>query len=435
MNRRLLFRALLAGLASTVLPLGVHAAHPNFEEPEVDVLYSLFGEQPGDSFGWVADPLGDISGDGVSDLITSAPFRVDGGGNLIGKVYVYSGADGALLFEEEGPFAGERAGYSATSAGDVNNDGIPDYVYGSRTRVRVRSGADHALLHEWVMPGEGFGFDTASAGDLDGDGHDDVIVGAPFAGYGGPSAGRLYAFSGADGSVLWTFDGQAGWLNGLGVGKVGDVNGDGVPDVVTAAHGALPNFKGAAFVLSGADGSVLLDLVPQTPSPSANGQSTFGRFHCHGAGDVDLDGIPDVYVGDFNAKGGNQNPNSPNSTGGFGKGRAFVYSGADGSIIHNIRAENFGDGMGPGRGVPDVDGDGHADLFVAAYAFGEGDNQDVGKGYLFSGVDGAVLRTMTGRTPGEFVGVDALSVHDVNGDGLTDYALTGFGSLYVVLGR
>lgn len=420
--------ALLTGISITTACSTALASHPNFEEPDVDVLYSMAGEQAGDSFGWVADPIGDIDSDGRPDFVTSAPFQVNDG-VLTGKAYVFSGADGTLLHSLVGQ-PNEFMGYSATSAGDVNNDGVGDYILGTRVRAMVKSGADHSVIHEWIKPGEGFGYDSAAAGDLNHDGYDDVIIGAPFASGG---AGRVYVFSGFDGSELWSAPGTG--LSGMGVGPAGDIDDDGTPDVVVASPGAGKNRKGAALVLSGVDGSVLLELNPKTPSPSANGQSTFGRYHAHGAGDVNADGVPDIYVGDYNAKGGQHNANGRNSVG-SGEGRAFVFSGLDGNILHEIKAENFGDGIGPGRGVPDINGDGHDDIFVAAWAYGQDDdNIDAGKGYLISGADGTVLRTMTGKTAWEYIGVDALSVGDVNADGKTDYMLTGWGTLHVILGN
>ena len=433
MSRNKLPSFLLAGLASAFVSVQALAADPNFEEAGVDVLYSIYEEYPGDVLGYVADPIGDIDHDGAPDFVTSAPFQPNGG-QVTGKAYVFSGATGALLNEIVGN-PGERMGFSATLAGDVNADGTNDYILGTRVRALVVSGADHGILHEWVMPGTGFGFDSNAAGDLNGDGFDDVIVGAPFAADNGANSGTLYAFSGQDGSVLWTFSGDAGWNVGLGLGPVGDVDHDGTPDVVVAAPNGSANHKGIAFVLSGFDGSVVLELEPKTPSVGNFGFNTFGVFHTHGAGDTNGDGTPDIFIGDYNSKGGQHNANGTNSVG-SGIGRAFVFSGADGSILHRIEGAEFGDGMGPGRGVEDVDGDGYDDIFVAAWAYGQGGGQtDVGRGYLVSGADGQIIRTMTGTVPYGYIGVDAAAMGDVNGDSLTDYILTGWGSVHVVLGN
>ena len=153
---------------------------------------------------------------------------------------VFSGADGSELAEHEGE-AGELLGYSTAGAGDVNADGIPDYIAGAPGiglggtpplgRAIVYSGADHSVIHE-VTPSQRnfFGSAVSGAGDLDGDGHDDFLVGAR---QDDEFRGLVNAYSGADGSIMWTAEGlHAGDQFGSAAGAVGDVNGDGVPDVV-----------------------------------------------------------------------------------------------------------------------------------------------------------------------------------------------------------
>ena len=421
----------------TVIFVGISwnsfAASPYFKETEVRVHGTIHSEQSGDLLGWVAENLGDINGDGAGDFIVSALSY--GAGN--GKFYVYSGGDMQLLHSQEGANF-EQLGRCTASAGDVNADGINDYIVTSTRRAVVYSGKDHKLLHSRTVAGEFFGFDCNFAGDLNHDGYGDLLVGAPFAAYGGNLSGRLYAISGKDFSDLWTFDGNELARLGLGVGSVGgDINDDGIVDVVVSANGA--GAKGEAYVLSGADGQLVHTLKPAGQA-SATGLPTFGRFHIAGGGDVDNDGYFDVFVGDYNARRGQENPNGQNTVT-SGAGRAYVFSGKTGAKIHQFSAEHNGDGLGPGRVIPDINNDGYADVYVAAYTYSD-EIAFNGKAYLYDGKTGDLLRTMTGTVSSMFLGVDAANIDDVNGDGINDYILTGIdwnltgdGVIHIVLGH
>lgn len=432
-------KRLLIGLSiSAALYAGqtAMAADPNFVEADVDVIVTLLGEQPAsDNFGWVAEDLDDINNDGNSDFVVTAPTFADGGGNQVGKVYVYSGNNGALLGSQVG-VAGELLGFSASLAGDLNDDGVNDYVSGSLQRVVTYSGADHSVIWEVVQPGENFGFDVDTAGDVTGDGVSDIVVGATANGANGSLAGAAYLLSGADGAVVWQFLGaESGDQLGSAVGRIGDVSGDGVPDVVVGARGGGHKDRGIAFALSGVDGAVIYDMKPV--GRAAQPLGTFATFHAAGGRDVDGDGVNDIFIGDFGARRGQENPNlggtNPNSPNPENRtGRAYVFSGADGSRLQVINAENNGDGIGPGRLVDDVDGDGLADIYVASFIFGP--NLE-GKSYLYSGADLSLIREMTGTMPFAFLGVDALGLRDADGDGLQDYLLTGFGVIHVIAGN
>lgn len=391
-----------------------------FIESEARVRRAYQGENVGDGFGWIGANVGDLNGDGANEYIITSPFYAESGA-VDGRAYVYSGRTGLPVAIHTGA-SGEWLGYSGAAAGDVNNDGAPDYILGgpsafapeARGRAVVYSGADHTILHEWT--GEElahFGSAVGGAGDVNGDRHADVVVGAQFAGSTGPSfpdgAGRVTVYSGADGSVLWSRDGlQSGdWLGG-GVGHMADVNGDGAPDVIAAARGA-DNFNGRAYVFSGADGSIIHTLAPTAP---LSGSFTFGQFFARGAGDIDADGAEDIFIGDYNALGGD--------------GRAYIFSGADGSVLHVFDAEASGDGIGPGRGIPDVNGDGHDDVVVAGWQSSAGAPQG-GKVWVRSGADGSILHAVTGKIATDALGVDALYLGDVTGDGRPDYLLTAVG--------
>lgn len=399
-----------------------------FVEGDVDVHLSIAGEQLGDGFGWVAETLGDINGDGADDFIVTAPFFATNLPFAAGRFYVYSGADGAILNSVTSPGV-PVLGYSAKGAGDVNGDGVTDYIVGSFSTAMVFSGASHAILHLWYRPGEFFGSAVTGAGDLDGDGFDDVIVGARYASTHRAVGGSVYAYSGATGEMLWQRHGRRGGDElGTAAGSVGDVNGDQIPDIVVGARGAGRNDGGQAYVMSGKNGRILHTLSPiGDPGLVTDGAGitagTFGQFHAFGIGDVTGDGVADVYVGDYNAR----------RDGVDGTGRGYLYDGATGARKHVFEAENPGDGFGPARGIGDADGDGASELFIAAYTYTGG--SFAGKGYLYSGATQALLRTTTGAIPGQFLGVDALGAGDVNGDGIPDLMLTGNGVLHIISGQ
>jgi hypothetical protein len=410
--------ALLAVLLTAAPALG------QYLEPEITVLARFTAEQPGDGYGFVASEIGDLDGDGAPEYIITAPFNGEGG-PAAGKAYVYDGATGGLIHTVVGAPL-ETLGWGVSKAGDINKDRVPDYAIGAPSlfagptgqgRVLVLSGADHSLLWEFRgVPGDGLGFDIGLAGDVDHEKRGDLILGANRAdGF----AGRVDLISGKKGETVWSFAGPdpVGRLGG-GVDGIGDLDGDGRDDVAVAAFTGGPTGNGRVYLLSGRDGALLRTL---DPVPGGNG--ALGWFFVHGVGDMDLDGAPDVYVGDFS-----------DSTAGAFAGRGYVFSGGDGSIIHLIDGENPGDGLGMGRGAGDVTGDGVPDLLVGAYLNSEGAAQG-GKCYLYSGADGSLIRTFTSDQPNGQIGFDVVTLGDVNGDGLTDFLLTGNDVAQVVAGR
>lgn len=425
-NKRLFRFSFLALTAFLLLIGGVVVAQGPIAGPHTVIIHQFDGEQVGDGFGWIGADLGDITGDGINELLITAPFFADGDGALLGKFYVYSGSDGALLNSQAG--AGfDLLGYSAATAGDVDADGVADYIVGALVGgyANVYSGADHSLLMQLTGAGGGdfFGATVVGMGDITGDGYGDIVVGARNASDAFNQAGKAYLISGVDGSVIWTTDGQSAFARlGSGGGLVGDVNNDGVPDVVLGAMFSGAFGGGEAFVLSGADGSVIHTLAPERPEDA----SVFGQFFASGAGDYNADGVPDIYVADYNAT----------VDGVAGTGNAFVFSGVDGSILEALDGREPGGGFGPGRAFADIDGDGFGDLVIGSYT----SNKEVatgGKVEVFTGRGSLPVRRVqkiVGNVAGDSLGVDALPIGDMNADGLIDFVATAFGHVYVVAG-
>ncbi|MEM9552758.1 MAG: FG-GAP-like repeat-containing protein [Acidobacteriota bacterium] len=398
------------GLLAVAPPSAAQAPPPAFLEPDVELVRSLDGTQVGDYFGWVVADADDLDGDGVRDVVVPA-IAFDG---FSGRIAAFSGADGAKLFEVIG-VPGAAFGYSVTRAGDVDGDGVPDVIAGGGQTL-VLSGADGAVLLD-LGAVVGFADAVAGAGDLDGDGLDDLVVGSAGASVSGPGAGRIVAFSGADGSVLWTRDGAAeGDALGSALGRLDDLDRDGVPEVVAGAQGAGPTDGGEALVLSGVDGSLVRTLRPRRPEDA----SVFGSFFASGTPDLDRDGVGDIYIGDLDAA----------TEKGPSTGIAHVFSGRTGRLLHELRGLSAGEGFGLGRGVEDLNGDGFADLVIGAFNNSAG-APSAGAVYVFSGRSGALLRTVTSTVVGENFGGDATATDDLDGDGLPELVATAPGLSFV----
>ncbi len=322
-----------------------------------DALLAVPGADAGADFGDALAAVGDIDGDGVTDLLAGAP-RSDAGGAESGDVRLLSGASGALLWAVAG-FSGEQFGASVAGVGDVDLDGIPDVVVGApRADVpgkdagaaRLLDGATGAQLLAWTgdANGDTFGRSVAGPGDVDGDGTPDVAVGAPKAD--GPAVGsdngRVRLASGASGATLFSIEAPDGATAlGAALSAFGDQDGDGVPDLLAGAPSSalVSTPPGQAFLFSGAGGGTLLVL-----SAGAPGQG-FGRSV--GAADIDGDGRSDVLAG------------APDSAAEPG---AWAFSGADGALLLAVPAQFTGEALGMAVCGVDANGDGHVDLAVGA---------------------------------------------------------------------
>jgi hypothetical protein len=410
--------AAIAALALTTFATGASASG-TFVQP-VHVMHTFHGPTTGKGalFGWAVSGLRDVNGDGVTDIVIG---EVDGGSNMRGRVWVYSGRTGKLLFRRSGR-AGEQNGYAIADAGDVNGDGLPDVISGAPGQANdvghayVYSGATGRTIARLRghRHGDGFADAVSGVGDVNGDGVPDLLVGAPGT---AKTAGHAYVISGRTHRVIRVLSAhRRGDLFGDGTAQTGDLNGDGVDDLIVGASGVTAG-HGAAYVYSGRTGTRLLRIRGE------RGNAAFGQFFVAGVGDLNGDGVPDLYVGDYGS-------NNAGQAGGF----AAVYSGIDGSRLHAWRGA-AGEGMGPGRSAGDVNGDGVLDIIVGNYTSSDG-APAAGKVQVFSGATGARLRTITSTTPQENLGFDAVGIGDTNGNGTPDFLISAANrdTVYVIDG-
>ena len=99
-------------------------------------LFTFSGDSAGDEFGLSVSGAGDVNGDGTPDLIVGAPGD-DNNGSDSGSARVLSGIDGSTLFTFDGDSAGDFFGVSVNGLGDLNGDGLDDFVVGSNGFARV----------------------------------------------------------------------------------------------------------------------------------------------------------------------------------------------------------------------------------------------------------------------------------------------------------
>lgn len=377
-----------------------------FVEPAT-IVRDWQGEAAGDQFGWIARNAGDLDGDRINDVTTSAPSSKEGG-EMSGRVFAYSTGSGRLLWAKNGePKA--QLGLGIEAAGDVNRDGTPDVIAGApgSGKTYVFSGKDGATLLTLSAEtaGDGFGRHVSDLGDVNGDGHADVLVGAPTHGANGTNAGRAYLFSGKDGSVLLQLSGEAPG-DGFGSTVAGAIH-HGTSWIVVGAPAAGPRHTGRVYVYQG------LTDRPAFVIDSDSTGAALGAMFVSVVGDLDRDGIAEIYASDY-----------PNSARGRSTGRIYVYSGKTRRSLLTLTGENSGDGFGIGPAdMGDINRDGHDDLVIGAWQFASAAPSG-GKIYVYSGKDGALLRTLTGQVPGETLGFDATGLGDVTGDGVPDMLVT-----------
>ncbi len=331
---------------------------------------------------------GDINGDGVSDFLIGAD-RVDDGGVDAGAAYLYYGpvSSGGSLASADVVLLGEDAdillGYPVASAGDVNSDGYDDFLLGARQDDEGGSGA-----------------------------------GAVFLVFGPATSGSTLS----DDAVKFVGENENDRA-GTSTAAAGDVDGDGYSDILVGGYlsDSSGDNAGAAYLVLGPC-SVDTDLGSADAKLVGESRNDWAGYSVAGPGDTNGDGYDDVLVGA-----------GTNDEGGTDAGSAYLLLGPiSGEIsLSAADAQLIGESPGDAAGVSvagagDVDADGHFDILVGAPS---ADSRN-GAAYLVYGPTtgatslSAVEAEFVGEAYGDSTGWSLGSAGDIDEDGYGDILIS-----------
>jgi methionine-rich copper-binding protein CopC len=262
------------------------AAYVVFQNPDGTVKQSvrIGGNHNGgpalnhdDLFGISIASLGDIDGDGITDVAVGAPGDSTGGTER-GAVHI-------LRLKSDGTVK------STTKIAHALNGG------------------------PFLQNGDGFGSSLTSPGNMDGDGIGDLVVAATDVDLEGEDRGVVYTlFLKADGTVrdLTAIENTSQWNStieeeenfGMRITAIGDINNDGVVDLasISASYVQFENYvesepKQIDILLMNSDGT-LKQFVGI--GDGLNGGPVLGNddaiWDVTAVGDVDADGVEDLAV-------------------------------------------------------------------------------------------------------------------------------------------
>lgn len=300
----------------------------------------VFGEDPGDRFGWSLDGMFDVDGDLDDEVLIGAPFHVAPNSSHTGKVYLVEGRNGAIQRSRDSYNAPSgngtyvAFGRAVAFAGDVQGNGggsdiaIADPEFSQPGfppgRVLVYDGNFNLL---YVVDGNGwsdFGAALEGAGDVNFNGNHELYVGVP-------DGNHVLTYTYPGTLVRTLYPPSSAWSRRFGeaIRNVGDLDGDSVDDVLIGDPLGGSFGSGEAFLFSGRTGTVLW---------GAEGGPLDGHFGSalDLAGDVDGDGTPDVLIG------------SPEAShhGMVAAGSVYILRGTTGEIIGRAEDNAAGGELG-----------------------------------------------------------------------------------------
>jgi signal transduction histidine kinase len=405
-------------------------------------IQTVEGETTNGRFGHTVSGAGDVNGDGFADILVGA---FGAGNQAAGEVSLYFGSSAGVGkmpgWRFTCPVPAAEFGHQVEGVGDVNRDGLADFVVGatyySAPGHPVRTGGAFLFLGrtngprptpDWQMMGEepnsSTGFAVAAAGHVNGDGFADVLVGAwneSSPDRHEPARGRVALYLGGPGGLAntpqWAPHGErVGSRYGYTLHGIGDVNGDGYDDVAVGSWGyeAEQLNAGRVYVYHGGPNGPA-ERPDWTVSGGVHdalmGNSVFG------AGDVNGDGYGDLVV----AANATSHPET-------GEGLVLVFHGGpqglalDPAWTFESNRETFFVGHSVAT-AGDLNGDGFADVVVSAFN-GRQDEVDEGVAFVFHGSARGLPRlpswTFCGGQARGGYGSTVRPAGDVDGDGYDD---------------
>ncbi len=400
--------------------------------------------------------VGDVDGDGHDDLLLGSPNNA-AQGEKAGAAYLLLGQaepSGGDLADRAIRYLGEseddRFGYSAAGAGDVDGDGLADWIVGAVSSDAAGQRAGEALLFLGTgHPGPGgsttaaarlqgeaeddhAGWSVAGLGDLDGDGFDDVAVGAVRESTNQEWSGAAYVVLGGESWDTRSLAEADAVYHGVAyrdyagrrLSGGGDLDGDGLDDVAVTSDGE--ENQGLVSVVLGRATPVSERLDAADAVWTGEAPGDYAGYALSGAADLTGDGYADLAIG----APGNDEAHADGGTVYVVEGAAELSGGPLREVPVRVHGASIDDLAGGAvDSGSDVDGDGAPDLCVGA----EGaalNGPESGVAYLLWGgpgltggdLDDAAVRAL-GEDWGDHAGGGVAGIGDFDGDAFGDLAI------------
>lgn len=404
------------------------------------------GEAAADTAGNSVSSAGDINGDGYEDFLTGASGSANGAVYLIyGQDAAFTSASLSQAVKFTGEASGDQAGYSVASAGDINNDGYGDIligapeteqgtvylIYGQATAFTSAS-LSTAIKFTGEVSGDKAGYSVSSAGDVNTDGYDDFLIGAIDNDDSEGHAGAVYLVYGQ--SALYAsvnslssyveFTGEADSdYAGYKLSTAGDVNHDGYGDFLISAYsnGNSHNNAGAVYLFYG-QSAAFASASLSTAGAIFQGENT-GDYSgtALSSADVNGDGYTDIIIGARKAEvGGVSNSGSVYLI--YGGTGATALTGAIDLSVADTKFSGLaeGDFLGTAIASADINYDTYGDLIIGSEAGNGAVHMVFGQAAVIASQSlSSSDATFQGEAAGDIAGA-AVGAADVNHDTFVD---------------